>query len=481
MSLKNETIKGTFWSSVEKLSFLGAQFFLQIILARLLTPNDYGIVGILAVFIAISNTFIDCGFTSALIQNQKRTEIDFSTAFYFNLVISLFIYVLLFVSSPYIANFYDLPILKTVTRVLALVLPISAVSAVNRTKLQIKVDFKTQTIATLTSILLSGFIGIILAYEGFGVWALVAQMVLNSLFNTILLFILVKWFPTEKFSFVSFKRMYSFGIKLLLASLIDVFYFNMYPLIIGKIFSPTDLGFYSRGHQFASIPNNLSTSILSRVTFPIFSKVQDDIERLFGIYRKYLRVISSIYAPIVLVLCALAKPIIIVLLGDKWTGAIVIMQILCLACVFSCVTNVNLNLLYVKGYTNIVLKLNIIKRIISFIILFISLKWGIIGLCWGQVLYSQIAVFLNTYYTKKILGLSYFLQMKDILPIYFVSTISAFFAYIITFFDINVLFQLIIAIPLAMIVYTIFAYMFKFEILIEIKNIFHKLKYKYIH
>ena len=187
MSLKNETIKGTFWSSVEKLSFLGAQFFLQIILARLLTPNDYGIVGILAVFIAISNTFIDCGFTSALIQNQKRTEIDFSTAFYFNLVISLFIYVLLFVSSPYIANFYDLPILKTVTRVLALVLPISAVSAVNRTKLQIKVDFKTQTIATLTSILLSGFIGIILAYEGFGVWALVAQMVLNSLFNTILL------------------------------------------------------------------------------------------------------------------------------------------------------------------------------------------------------------------------------------------------------------------------------------------------------
>ena len=470
MSLKNETIKGTFWSSVEKLSFLGTQFVLQVILARLLTPTDYGIVGILAVFIAIANTFVDCGFTSALIQNQKRTETDFSTAFYFNLFVSLICYAILFFSAPYIASFYKLPILTSVTRILALVLPISAISAVNRTKLQIKVDFKTQTKATLFSVILSGIVGIILAYEGFGVWALVAQMVLNSMFNTILLFVLVKWFPKEKFSIHSFKRMYDFGIKLLLTSLTDVFYFNMYPLIIGKFFTPAALGFYSRGYQFASIPNKLSTSILSRVTFPIFSRVQDDLKKLFDIYRKYLRIISSLYAPIVFLLCALAKPVMIVLLGDKWAGAIVIMQILCMACIFDCVTNVNLNLLYVKGYTNIILKLNVIKKIIAFTILFVFLRWGVIGLCWGQVLYGQIAIFLNTYYTKKILGLSYGIQMKDILPIYFVAAISASCAYMITFLDINNLLQLIIAIPLATIVYILLAYILKFEIIIELKN-----------
>ncbi len=481
MSLKNETIKGTFWSSVEKLSFLGIQFVLQVILARLLTPYDYGIVGILAVFITIAGSFIDCGFTSALIQNQKRTETDFSTAFYFNFIASLLCYVILFFIAPYIALFYKLPILTSVTRVLTLVLPISAISAVNRTKLQIKIDFKTQAKATLTSITLSGLIGIILAYKGFGVWALVAQMVLNSVFNTVFLFLLVKWFPKEKFSFVSFKKMYDFGIKILLAKLIDVFYFNMYPLIIGKFFSPAILGFYSRGHQFASIPNRLATDILSRVTFPVFSKVQDDLNILFSIYRKYLRIISSLYAPIVLLLCALAKPTIIVLLGEKWMGAIVIMQILCIACSFDCVTNVNLSLLYVKGYTNIVLKLNVIKKIIAFIILFISLRWGILGLCWGQVVYAQIAIFLNTYYTKKILGLSYFIQMKDIIPIYFIATISALCAYIITFFSINNLLQLIIAIPLATIVYILLAYSCKFEIVTEAKILFNNFKIKYLN
>ena len=473
MSLKNETIKGTFWSSVEKLSLIGAQFVLQLILARLLTPYDYGIVGILAVFIAISNTFIDCGFTAALIQNQKRTEKDFSTAFYFNLVISIIFYVILFFTAPYIALFYKLPILTSVTRIIALTLPISAISAVNRTKLQINVDFKTQTKASLTSVILSGIIGIILAYNGFGVWALVAQMVLNSMFNTILLFILVKWFPTEKFSLHSFKRMYSFGIKLLGSSLIDTFYFNMYPLIIGKVFTPADLGFYSRGHQFAYIPNSLSQSILGRVTFPVFSRVQDDIERLFNIYRKYLRIISSMYAPIILILCAVAEPLIVILLGEKWFGAIIIMQILCIACIFDCVTSVNINLLYVKGYTGIVLKLNIIKKIIAFIILFTFLRWGVVGLCWGQVVYAQIAVFLNTYYTKKILGLSYFLQMKDIVPIYFTAGISAFIAYLITFLNINNLMQLFIAIPVATIVYILLAYIFKFEIILEAINLFN--------
>ena len=457
------------------------QFLLQIVLARLLTPKDYGIVGILVVFLYIANTFIDCGFTSALIQNQKRTEKDFSTAFYFNLIISLCAYIFLFMAAPYIADFYNLPILKSVTRILSLTLPISAISAVNRTKLQINLNFKTQTKVTLTSVILSGIIGIILAYKGFGVWALVVQAVSNSMFDTTLLFLFVKWFPKEKFSLDAFKRIYNFGIKLLAPNLIDTFYHNMYPLIIGKFYSPTDLGFFSKGKQFAYIPDAITNGILDRVTFPVFAKVQNDLEKLFNIYRKYLRLISSVYAPAILILCAVAKPFIIFLIGDKWMGAVIIMQIFCISCIFDCVIDVNLNFLYVKGNTNIVLKLAIIKKIIAFIILLTFFKCGfsVIGLCWGQVLYTQIAVFLNTYYTKKILGFSYFMQMKDILPIYFVAAISALIAYGITFFDMTNILKLIMAVPLAILVYISLAYLLKFEIIDESLTLFYKLKNRY--
>jgi len=476
MSLKNEAIRGVFWSSVEKFFIIEVQFILQIVLARLLTPKDYGVIGILAVFLAIATTFIDCGFTKALIQNQQRTEKDYSTAFYFNLVISLVCYTILFILAPYIADFYNLPILKPVTRILALNLPISALCAVNRTKLQIKLDFKTQAKITLTSYVQSGIIGVVLAYNGFGVWALVVQTLSGSILNALLLFVFVRWIPKEKFSIESFKKMYNFGIKLLGSSLIDTFYYNMYPLIIGKFFSPADLGFFAKGKSFANMPNTIINGILDRVTLPIFSKVQDDLKKLFDVYRKYLRFMSSVYAPTVLLLCAVAKPLVIILLGEKWLGCVPVMQIFCISVAFDCMINVNLNFLYVKGYTNIVLKLTIIKKIIAFIILITFFKFGgtVIWLCWGQVLYTQIAVFLNTYYTKKKLGLSYFLQMKDILPIYFVATISAVIAYGITFIDIADILQLVIAVPLAVIIYITLACLFKFEIITEAVNLKNK-------
>lgn len=476
MSLKNDAIKGVFWSTVEKFFIIEVQFVLQIILARLLTPKDYGIIGILAVFIAIANTFIDCGFTKALIQNQQRTEKDFSTAFYFNLAISLFCYAVLFFAAPYIASFYNLPILKPVTRILSLTLPISAISAVNRTKLQIKLDFKTQAKITLASYIQAGIIGVILAYNGFGAWALVVQMISSSLLNSLLLFAFVRWIPKETFSVESFKRMYNFGIKLLGSSLIDTFYYNMYPLIIGKFFSPADLGFFAKGKSLANLPNTIVTGILDKVTLPIFSKLQNDLVKLSNVYRRYLKFMSSVYAPIVLGLCAVAKPLVLILLGEKWLNAVPIMQIFCISISFDCMISVNLNFLYVKGYTNMVLKLNIIKKIIGLTILLTFFKFGgtVIWLCWGQVLHTQIAVFLNTYYTKKKLGLGYFMQMKDILPVYFVAAISALSAYCITFADISNILQLVIGIPLAIVIYVLLAFLFKFEIISEAINLKNK-------
>ena len=453
---------------------------MKIVLARLLTPQDYGIIGILVVFLAIANTFIDCGFTSALVQNQKRTEIDFSTAFYFNIFIAVIFYGILFVLSPYIASFYKLPILTSVTRVLALSLPISALVAVNRAKLQIAVDFKTQTKASLSAVILSGIIGIWLAYKGFGVWALVAQAILGNIFNVILLFYFVRWLPLLQFSLSSFRKMFGFGSKLLLSNLLDTLYTNMYPLVIGKFFSTAELGLYSRAFHFANLPSNISTSIVSRVTFPILSQIQDDKPKLFAVYKQYLAVACAIYAPIILGICAIAKPLILVLIGAKWQGTIVLLRILCIACAFDCITSVNLNLLYVKGYTHLVLKLNVIKKTIAFVILVIFLQFGLQGLCYGQILYAQIAVFLNTYYTEKILGLSYTDQMKDVLPIYLVATFSALCAFFITCFFTNYWLQLISAISIAGIIYVLLAYLFKFAIwqegmeLLYKTNLFHR-------
>lgn len=463
-SLKHQAIHGTVWSAIEQFSFLGIQFLLQIVLARLLTPTDYGIVGILAVFLAIANAFIDCGFTSALVQNQQRTEEDFSTAFYFNTAVALVFYALLFIAAPFIATLYKMPILMPVTRVLAFVLPISALGAVNRTKLQIAVDFKTQVKATLSAICLSGLVGILLAYKGFGVWALVAHALLNSLFNTMFLFCLVRWKPLGRFSIASFKKMFDFGSKLLATSLLDVFYFNMYPLVIGKLFSATDLGFYSRASDFSRLPSTLTTSIATRVTFPVFSQIQNDLNGLFLAYKKYLAVMCGIYAPIILGLCAIAKPLVCVLIGEQWLPAVPLLQILCIACAFDCVTHINLNLLFVKGYTGAVLKLNIIKRIISFAILLLSIPFGMKGLCIGQVIYSQIAVFLNTYYTKKILNFGYWAQLKDVCPIYAVAFGSCLFAFAITCLPISSCLQLFLSIPLVTCLYVWLTYIFQFDI-----------------
>lgn len=463
-SLKQQAIHGTLWSAIEKFALLGIQFVLQIILARLLTPSDYGIVGILAVFLAIANAFIYCGFTSALIQNQERSEEDFSTAFYFNITIAVFSYIVFWFAAPFIAAFYKMPILVPVTRVLTLSLPIAALGAINRTKLQIAVNFKTQAKATITAVILSGLTGIFLAYKGFGVWALVVQTLVKELFNTLLLFYLVRWKPLLQFSLVSFKKMFGFGSKLLAANLLDVFYFNMYPLVIGKLFSAADLGLYSRATGFAHLPSTLTTDIVSRVTFPIFSKIQNDLDRLFLAYKKYLAVISAIYAPVLLGLCAIAKPMVLVLIGERWLPAVPLLQILCIANAFNCMININLNLLYVKGYTGAVLKLNIIKRIISFVILLLSIPFGMKGLCMGQVIYSQIALFLNTYYTKKILNLGYWEQLKEVCPIYLVSVMSVLPAFGITFLPLANWLQLVSGITIAGGIYLFLIYQMKFDI-----------------
>lgn len=473
-SLRDKSVRGVAWSAIERFALLGVQFVIQVVLARLLTPEDYGIVGIIAVFLAISQTFIDSGFTNALIQNQQRTEKDFATAFFFNGAIAVGCYGVLFFGAPFIADFYEMPQLVSVTRVIGLSLIFSAFSAVHRTQLTIRVDFKTQAKASLSALVLSGVVGIALAYYGYGVWALVAQTLVNTGVTTLLFWVLVRWIPRHFFSISSFRPMFSFGSKLLAASLLHTVYMNLYPLIVGKFFSATALGYFSRAQQFASLPATMGSGILGRVTFPLLATVQDDDERLSSVYRKYLRISTGAIAPVMLGLCALTEPIVLILIGEKWIPIVPLMQVLCLAWMVDPIALVNLNLLNVKGRTDLVLRLEVMKKITATVILFASLPFGLIGLCCGKAIYAQLSLLMNTHYTGKFLKMGYWAQMKEVLPIYLLSGLMAGTSFAMTLLFENPWAQVGTGFVVGVGVYVLGAKIFHFDVFDECLRILQK-------
>lgn len=467
-NLRKKTASGVFWSAIERFSLQGVQFIINIIMARLLLPSDYGVIGMLTVFLLISQTFIDGGFANALIQRKDRTETDFSTVFYFNVFIAVLFYILIFFSAPLIAIFYNMPGLEDVARVIALSLIISSLSAVHKIKLTIDIDFKTQSKISFTAALISGIVGIWMAYKNFGVWALVTQTLINSVLQTAFYYWLSHWFPLKVFSWHSFKTLFSFGSKLLVSSLIHTVYYNLYSIIIGKKFSAADLGYYTRAEQFATFPSSNVNSIISRVTFPILSSIQDDDERLALAYRKYIRLASFIIFPLMIGLIALAKPLIILLLTEKWLGIVVLLQILCIDWMLDHLSIINLNLLYVKGRSDWALRLEIVKKIIATIILFSSIPFGIVGMCWGRVLYSVIATYLNSYYTKSLIGLSLGEQIKDIFPSLVISVLMGGVVYGSTMLFSSVVLQLFTGFCIGVGIYFIMSRFFKIDSLHEL-------------
>lgn len=453
-SLKDQAIKGVGWSAVERFSVQGVTFLIQIVLARLLTPADYGIIGMLTIFLQIAQVFIDSGFGSALIQKQDCKDEDYSTVFFYNLAVSIAFYLLLFFCAPLVSRFYDVELLTPVLRVVALTLIINSLSIVQKTKLVKSVDFKSQSKVSLSSSVLSGAIGIYLAYKGFGVWALVVQQVSNSVLQFVFYLLVARWFPKLSFSKESFKFVFEFGSKLLAASIISTIYRNIYTIVIGKKFSETELGLYSRAESFAIFPSSNIGSIISRVAFPILSKIQNDDEKLCVAYRKIIRYSSYVIFPLMIGLIALSDPFIITFLTEKWSAAIIILQILCLDWMLDHLSSLNLNLLYVKGRTDLVLRLEIIKKSIAIGILFLSLPLGLTGMCWGRVLYSVIATVINTFYTKRLIGLSFSKQIADIIPYLFSAAIMGVTVYYSTMIVSAHWLKLLLGIIIGVFVYT---------------------------
>lgn len=481
-NIKNKAVKGVIWSFVDQFSGQIIQFIISIILARLLLPSDYGIVGMLGFFMAISGVFIDAGFSSALIQRKDRSEKDLNTVFYLNMVMAIACYLFMALFARLIANFFNQPLLVPIIYVYCLTLIIGAAAGINNTLLTINIDFKTKSKISIISAISSGSIGIGCAYFGLGVWALVIQGIASTLFNTILNFYYVRWFPKWFFSIESFKSLFSYGSKLLASGLIAAAYTNIYTLVVGKQFNSAILGFYSRAQGFTNLTSNNINNIVSRVSFPILSKVQDDNEVLLDVYGKYIRMSSFIIFPIVLLLCGIAKPLILVLLTDKWAMSIGLLQILCFSCIWNGIVDINLNLLKVKGRTDLVLKLEVIKKTIAFTILVISVLFdNIYIICWGLSFYSLIALYLNTIYTKRLLGLGFTEQFKLFSPYLLLSFFIMIIALLLSNYIPNIYISLITSIIVCPCIYLYMTIKLKLFAGQEMKKILARMMGKFKH
>lgn len=476
-NLKSQTVRGVWWSFLEKYSTQGVSFLITLVMARILTPGEYGLIGMLAIFMALGQVFIDGGFANALIQKKERTETDYSTVFWINVSIGLLSYIILFFSAPAIASFYNQDILIPIIKIYGLNLILSSLAAVNKVKLTIDINFRTQLKISLISSVLSGIVGIVCALNNFGVWSIVAQSNVAAAMTAILSFVFVKWKPSFVFSKDSFKSLFSFGSKLLVAQIISTVYVYLYHLVIGKKYSKEELGLYTKAGLFGQMVSTNLTSVMTRVSFPVLSRVQNDDAQLMGAYRKFIGMVAFIVFPVALGVCGMARPLIVALITDKWIGCVPFIQILIFAYLCDGITIVNLNLLYVKGKSNIVLRLEIIKKTIAVSLLFIAIRFGIKAICLSQVLYAFIALILNTRNTRKLLNYGFINQIKDLLPYFSFSVVIMALALYFDFIISNVWIVLALCFILCPAIYLLLCYFFKLSALYEISSILSSNKY----
>ena len=424
-SLKNKTVIGVGWSFIDNLSSSGITFLVGLVLARLLTPSEYGIMAILTIFIAVSNSIVDSGFSNALIRKTDARRVDYNTVFLFNLLVSGLLYVVLFLAAPAISRFFKEPLLVEVMRVIGWVLVINALAIIPRTLFVKEVNFKTQTKVSLIASISSGVIGIGMALAGLGVWSLVGQQLSRQLLNTLFLWIYCTWRPAWEFSMQSFKELFGFGSKLLLSGLLDTVFKEIYSLVIGRCYTSAQLGQYTRANQFNQIFSSNLTTVIQRVSYPVLSSIQDEPERLREAYRKVIKSTMLISFACMLGLAAVARPLILILIGEKWLPAVGFLQIICFSGMFYPLHAINLNILQVKGRSDLFLRLEIIKKIIAVGPLVLGVLYSIEYMLWGSVCTSLIAYFLNSYYSADLIDYPTKEQIKDILPTFLVSFVTA--------------------------------------------------------
>ncbi|MBC2850904.1 lipopolysaccharide biosynthesis protein [Cetobacterium sp. 8H] len=463
--IKSKVFTSLMWKLLERGGVQGIQFIIQIILARILTPNDYGIIAIITIFISLANVFIQSGFGTALIQKKEIDEKDLSSVFYLSLIISVVIYLILFITAPLIANFYKIAILKDILRVLSLTLFLGTFNSIQNVIIIKNLEFKKMFIGSIGAATISGIISIIMVYNNFGIWTLVYQQLINQTMLCIILYFIVKWRPKILFSFTKVKALFSFGSKILFSSLLDTLYMNLRSLIIGKFYSPTMLGYYNRGDQFPLlIVSNFNGSIQS-VIFPVFVQEQDNKVRLKELLRRSIVTGSFVIFPLMIGLAIVGEPLVKLLLTEKWTPCVPYLRVFCLSYALWPIHTANLQVINAMGRSDIFLKLEIIKKIIGIIILIVSLKYGVYMIAVGTLLGGIISSFVNSFPNKKILDYGYIEQMRDIFPSIGISLIMGGIIYPISLLKINLVSIIFLQILLGMIVYILIAYLIKLECL----------------
>lgn len=422
-NLKKKTVSGLLWRFAERCGAQMVAFVVSIVLARLLSPDDYGLIAMITVFITISQVFVDSGMANALIQKKNADNLDFSSVFYFNVALCFVIYIILFITSPFIAKFYGKNELTPLLRVLGITIIISGLKNVQQAYVSKKMLFKKFFFATLGGTLIAAVAGIALAYMGAGAWALVVQQILNVTIDTIILWFTVKWRPQKVFSISRLKGLFSYGWKLLVSALIDTFYNNLRQLLIGKIYSSADLAYYNRGQQFPNfIVSNINASIDS-VLLSALSSEQDHIQKVKTMTRRAIKTSSFIMWPMMIGLAVLSKPLIIILLTDKWLATVPFLQIFCINYGFQPIQTANLNAIKALGRSDLFLKLEITKKTIGIVILIVSMQFSVLAVAIGLLLYTIIVSFINSLPNAKLLGYSYFEQIRDMAPALLLSCI----------------------------------------------------------
>lgn len=480
-SIRNKTVKGVGWSFADNMFNQGITFLVGLVLARLLTPEEYGLIGLITIFISVFNSIVDSGFSNALIRKTNVQDKDFNTAFLTNLVVSVFLYLILYIWAPAISRFFDQPMLISLLRVMGVIVIINAFGLIQRTIYIRNVDFKTQAKISLWASVLSGVTGIVMAYYGLGVWSLVGQQVSRQFLQSFLMWCYSNWYPKIQFSMQSFRDLFGFGWKLLVSGLINTVWNEIYQVVIGKFYSADTLGQYTRAHQFTTIFSSNLTGIVQRVSYPVLSQIQDDKQRLKNGYKRVIKCTMLISFCCMLGLAAIAEPMVLTLIGEQWLPCVPFLQLISFQMMLYPLHAINLNMLQVQGRSDLFLKLEIIKKIIAIGPLLLGIFIDVYLMLIGSILTGFISYYLNAFYSGKFLNYSIWEQIKDILPSFGIASVMAVMVYAISFINVSPILLLTIQLFAAFIIVFILCEITKLDSYLELKEIALSYKNKLTH
>ncbi|MCX2837922.1 lipopolysaccharide biosynthesis protein [Salinimicrobium sp. MT39] len=474
MALKKVVTSGLVWTFTQQFGNQIIGFVVSLILARLLLPEEFGLIAMIAVFVAVGNGLMDSGLSLSIIRDTEAGDKDFSTVFIFNVVAGAIIYLSIFIAAPFIAQFYDQEILTKIIRVYCLTFIFSAATSVHIALFTRNMNFRVQTLTAIPAAVISGVLGIVLAIQGYGVWSLVYSSLLNSILNFVLIWKYSDWYPSRSFDKILFLKHWNYGYKLGLANLLNRIFNNLYLVVIGKYFSPALLGFYSRAESTKQLPLSNIERALNKVSFPMFVGIKHDPERLKNVFRRLLKMVVFVVSPVLLIGAAIAEPLFVFFFTEKWLPAVPYFQILCLGGLLLPLHSYNLSLLNIYGRSDLFLKLEIIKKVLIVGSILLIIPFGIYGLLWGQVVFSMIAYFVNAYYTQKFITYPLIEQLSDVFPIYLITTLSGLIVWLgdsLLFFSYSDFIRVMAGGVIGLGVYFLFSVLGRFEQLAQLKEL----------